>query len=112
MNLLPIAIAATALLTAGAASAGSRATDADFLKAQRCKGLAEGLGGVVDTAGLDAFLKAESRSRQAFVIDRGAVELTRAKREAKSEDRKPRLTAELTGPCLAYMGNSTDVTKR
>ena len=112
MNLLPIAIAAVALATAGAASAGARATDADYLKAQRCKGLADGLGGTVDTAALDAFLKTEGRSRQAFVIDRGATEMTRAKREAKSEDRKARLTAELTGPCLAYLGAATDVAKR
>ena len=112
MNLLPIAIAAAALAAAGAASAGSRATDADYLKAQRCKGLAEGLGGTVDTAGLDAVLKAEESSRQSFVIDRGATEMTRAKREARSEDRKARLTAELTGPCVAYLGDATAVAKR
>jgi len=106
------AIALVALgLTAGAATAAERVTDLDYMKASRCKGLAEGVG-QADTAGLDAFLKEQKKGRQSFVLERAGAEHDRAKREARSEDRRERLAAELAGACMAYMGPAKDMAAR
>jgi hypothetical protein len=102
-----ITIAFTAIgLAAAAGSAAAAVSDVEYLRANRCRGLAEGQLAQVDLEAMDAFLKAESRSRTAMVQDRGRVEFDKAKREAKStnEQRKARLTAELTGPCQVYKG--------
>ena len=107
MKTAAIALAAVALLAAGAAAASERVTDLDYLKASRCKGLATGLGS--DTAGFDAFLKEQGRSRSTMVIDRADTELTRGKREASRGDAKARLSAEVAGPCVAYTGSSKDM---
>jgi hypothetical protein len=102
----------TALAAGSTATAAGKVTDVDFLKANRCKGLATTLTGVVDTASLDAFIKAERGARQPYVIDRAGEEFAKAKKEARSEDRKERLTAELTGGCQAYLGDSSSVAKQ
>jgi hypothetical protein len=107
MKTAAIALAAVGLLAAGAASAADRVSDLDYMKASRCKGIAAGLGS--DSAGLDAFLKAQGRSRQAVVIERGDAEMTRAKREASKADFKDRTSAELSGPCMAYVGEGKDM---
>ena len=104
--------ALAAMLVAGSATAGGKVSDVDFLKANRCKGLATTLTGVVDTASLDAFIKAERGSRVPYVTERADEEFAKAKKEAKSEDRKDRLTAELTGACQAYVGPAADVAKQ
>jgi hypothetical protein len=104
-------IAAT--LVAGSASAASRdVTDVDYLKANRCKGLAASITGVVDPTSLNSFIKSEQVGRQTYIVDRGAEEFARARKEAKSQDRKERLTAELTGPCQAYLASPSDVAKQ
>jgi hypothetical protein len=106
-------IALAAVLAAGsAASAAEKVSDVDFLRANRCKGLATTLTGVVDPASLSAFIKAETGARAPYVIERGSEEFTKAKKEARGEDRKERLTAELTGPCQAYLGPSSNVAKQ
>lgn len=102
-----------ASLIAGSASAGSRdVTDVDYLKANRCKGLATSISGVVDTSSLDSFIKSERVGRHTYVVDRGDEEFNRARKEAKSQDRKERLTAELTGPCQAYLSGPSNVAKQ
>jgi hypothetical protein len=103
---------ACAALAAGSAAASEKVTDVDFLKANRCKGLATSLTGVVDTAGLESFIKAERGSRAPYVAERADAEFQKARREAKSADRKDRLTAELTGPCQAYLGAPSNVAKQ
>jgi hypothetical protein len=107
MKFAAIALAAVGLLTAGAAAAADRVTDLDYMKASRCKGLATGLG--ADSAGLDAFLKAQSPSRSPIVLDRGTDEMTKARREATKADTKDRVSAELSGPCMAYTGPAKDM---
>jgi hypothetical protein len=107
MKTAAVALAAMGLFAAGAASASDRVSDLDYMKASRCKGLATGLG--ADSGGLDAFLKEQSRSRSSIVVERGAEEATRGKREATKSDSKDRLSAELAGPCMAYAGASKDV---
>jgi hypothetical protein len=94
--------------TAGAASAAEHITDLDFLKAERCKGLAVGLH-TGDTTGLDNLIKAESRSRTEVVMQRADQELTKAKHEAGNADLKDRLSAELSGPCVAYLNGGKEM---
>ena len=113
MKFAAIAIAAAATLaTAGSAFAVERVSDLDYMRASRCKGLATTLTGVVDPQSIDTYLKSARGSRAPVVLDRADTEFQKAKREARSEDRKPRLTAELTGACSAYLGEPSNVAKR
>ena len=75
MKFAIFALAAT-MLVAGSASASGKVTDVDFLRANRCKGLASTLTGVVDPASLDSFIKAARGSRAPYVMER-AAELSR-----------------------------------
>lgn len=102
MKVAAIAFVALGLAVAGSAAASSRVTDVDYLKANRCKGIAAGMG--ADTAGLDAFIKAEGRTRMDYVLRRGEEEVSRAKRQTTDANLKDRLSAELSGGCTAYMG--------
>ena len=105
-------IAMAAVFAAGTAAASDKVTDVDFLKANRCKGLATTLTGVVDTTSLDSFIKAERGARAPYVMERADEEFAKARKEAKGGDRKERLTAELTGACQAYMGAPSNVAKQ
>jgi hypothetical protein len=111
MKIVLIALGASFAL-ATAASAAEKVSDVDFLKANRCKGLATQINGVVDPAMLDAFIKAERGARNAYVIERADDEFQRARREAKSVDRKDRLTAELTGACQPYVSGAASIAKQ
>lgn len=106
-----VAMAVT-MFAAGAASAASKVTDVDYLRANRCKGLATSIEGVVDPAALNSFIKAERGARASYIVTRGDEEFQRARREAKSSDRRERLTTELTTACQAYVGPSTNVAKQ
>jgi hypothetical protein len=101
MKFAALLLVAAGIASASAASASTINTDADFLKASRCKGLAAGLG--VDAAGLDAALKVEARRRVEYIQSRGYTEMARAKRQAGDANLKERLTAELNGACTAYL---------
>jgi hypothetical protein len=105
MKTAAVLLAALGLAVAGAAVASDHLTDVDYLKANRCRGLAEGLG-VGDTANLDAMIKAEGRSRVETIYDRGQEELARGKRDASKSDLKERVSAELNGPCMTYLGGA------
>ena len=111
MKFAVIALVA-ATFAAGAASASEKVTDVDYLKANRCKGLATSIDGVVDPAALTSFIKAERGTRASYIVNRGDEEFQRARKEAKSADRKERLTTELTTACQAYVGPTTNVAKQ
>lgn len=104
MRLATLTLAAVIVMTAGSALAAGSVTDVDYLKANRCRGIA----GVTapDTTDLDAWLKAASRSRDSSVLAKGANAQDAARREAKTTnpERKARLAAELSGPCQAFKG--------
>lgn len=102
MRIASIALSAAALLIAGSAVAAERATDVDYLRASRCRGIAAGL--QADTTALDAYLKTEGRTRDLFVHTRGDEEQARGKRDAKRGERLPKVTEEFNGPCQAYKG--------
>ena len=111
MKFAVIALVA-ATFAAGAASASEKVSDVDYLKANRCKGLATSIEGVVDPAALTSFIKSERGTRASYIVVRGDEEFQRARKEAKSADRKERLTTELTSACQAYLGAATNVAKQ
>jgi hypothetical protein len=99
------------LSAAGVAAAADHLSDVDYLKANRCRGLAEGLG-AGDTAGLDGLIKTEGRSRVEPIYERGQQEMARGKRDASSRDLRERLSTELNGPCMAYLGAAHDASAK
>jgi hypothetical protein len=104
-------LVAAGLSAAGAASATTIKTDLDYLKASRCEGLAVGLG--ADTSNIDAALKKEGRTRPEVIVNRGKDEMDRAKRQTADANMKDKLTAELNGPCMAYLSpTNADVARR
>ncbi len=111
MKIVMFALAAAAFTTS-AASGSDRTTDVQYLKAARCKGLAASLTGLVDSAALDTFVKQAGRHRTSDVMQRADDEYDRARREARRGGRKETLTAELTGPCQAFLGGASDVAKQ
>ncbi|THD78502.1 MAG: hypothetical protein E7812_10930 [Phenylobacterium sp.] len=104
MKVAAIGLAILGLAVAGSAAASSRVTDVDYLRANRCKGLAVGMG--ADAAGFTSFIKTEGVSRLDVILQRGDEEFTRAKRQAANANLKDKLAAELNGPCAAYMTGS------
>ncbi|MDO8324391.1 MAG: hypothetical protein Q7T23_15800 [Phenylobacterium sp.] len=96
--------AVAALMAAGSALAAAQVTDVDYIKASRCRGIA--ISAAADTADLDAWLKAASKSRSMSVMDKAAVAEDAGRREAKTTnaERKARLATELSGPCQAFKG--------
>lgn len=111
MKFAAVMLVAAGLAAAGSASASAIHTDVDYLKASRCKGIAQGLG-ATDTGGLDAALKSESFARASVIVSRGEDEMRRAKRQAADANLKDKLTAELAGTCTAYMGPNKNVAAR
>jgi len=110
MKIYAVTLAVLSLATvAVATSAAAQASDVDYLRASRCRGIAAGLG--ADGAALDSYLKAAGRTRAPYILDRGQAERDRGKREARG-DGKTRLAAELSGPCLAYMGSGKTAPSR
>ena len=107
MKTLIIATVAVASL-ASAAHAAS-ASDLQFLEAARCRGLAssENLG-KLDTASLDAFLRAEASTRDPAALNSAQNKMKSATKEAESAsgEKKTKLLAERDGACAAYMGGA------
>jgi hypothetical protein len=103
-----------AVLIAGFAApalAAERVSDVEYLKANRCKGLATTLS-AAEVDGFNGFLKAQRTGRPDYIAQRAEDEFDRARREARSADRLPRLTVELSGPCQAYLGGAATMAKQ
>jgi len=112
MKTAAILLATLGLAVAGAAVASERLSDVDYLKANRCRGLAAGMG-VTDTASLDALIKSEGRSRIEVVYQRGMEEMARGKRDGGKTDGRERYAAEWSGPCSAFLdGGKTSASAR
>jgi hypothetical protein len=105
MKTAAILLAVIGLAVAGAAAASDHLSDVGYLKANRCRGLAQGLASG-DVAGLDALIKTEGRSRIDAVYAKGQEELARGKLEAGRTDSHDRVSAELTGSCATYLGGA------
>lgn len=101
MNVAAVTLASLSLASAASlAFAQPAPTDADYLKASRCRGIAVGLG--ADPAAINNYLKHAAGGRSPSVLARADDEFDRGKREARGGDGKDRLRAELSGPCAAY----------
>lgn len=109
MRIAALAITAASMIAATSGIALADAgTDLDYLKASRCRGLDEsGKFSAVDSKALDAYVKGAERVRAGYILERARNEEAKAKREARYKDRHERLEAELTGPCMAYMGEAS-----
>ena len=105
------ALATLSFALAGAAFAGDRFNDVDYLQASRCKGIAAGRGSI-DTANVDAVLKAQGPSRTTYIFQKGAQEMQKAKKDAAKSSLRDRVDAELAGPCVAWLGAGKDVAAR
>jgi hypothetical protein len=110
MKFVAVAFVVAGLGWAGAAAAQDQVSDTAFLKANRCKGIAAGLG--ADATPFKAYLKNQSRSRADMIINKANGEAGQASREAADPANKERLTAELSGPCSAYATASPKVAGR
>ena len=109
MNKIIVATVIAVSALAGAAQAGAAVSNYDFLQAARCRGLAasEGLG-KLDTAGVDAFLKQETGSRELPIRVSANNKITGAQKEgdAATGAKKEKLLAERTSACSAFLSGS------
>jgi len=109
-KLIAITLTAAAITAAAPAFAqAGRWTDAEYLKASRCLGLAQSAGlGPVDVSALTARVKDEGRGRDPSTRDRGASAQEDAQRAGKTRNEavKARLLAERDGSCRAFIGAS------
>jgi hypothetical protein len=110
MKVAAIVIATLSLATAGAAAAQDQVSDQAFMKANRCKGLAMGLG--ADATTVKTFVKAQSRSRADMIIYRGQALAGDAQREAADPAKKEKLSAEFAADCSAFTGGASSVAAR
>ncbi|MBO9545417.1 hypothetical protein [Caulobacter sp.] len=109
-KLIAIVLTGAALSAAAApAFAADRWSDAEYLKANRCLGLAQSADlGAVDATALTAQIKDQGRGRDISMRDRGDSTRDDARRAGKTRNDavKAKLTAELGGSCQAYLGTS------
>ncbi|USQ98126.1 hypothetical protein [Caulobacter sp. RL271] len=101
--------AALASAAAPAFAQSTRWTDAEYLKAGRCLGLAQSAQlGTVDASGLTARIKDQAKGREPYVLDRGENLRDEARRAGgtRNEAVKARLLAERDGSCKAFLGTS------
>jgi hypothetical protein len=112
MNAAAISLASLALAGALSATAVAApapfASDVDYLRASRCRGIAEGVG--ADGAALAAYLKGQESGRAAYIVQRGEDERVHAKRQAKGFA-KAQLEAELSGACQAFAPGRSAATR-
>jgi hypothetical protein len=90
----------TLVLAGSPAAASDKGTDMDFLRANRCRGLAAGLAS--DTASFDAYIKYQDRGRMPVVIQLAGEEQDKARREARNPERAAKAQSELADLCQAY----------
>ena len=96
--LMSAAVAATAV-------AGERLSESAYLKAARCQGLAHAASlGAVDTAGIDAFMKAQGEGRDPRVRNQARTIRADARDTAERAVNKARLTQERDARCVAWLG--------
>jgi len=103
--LIAAALMTAVSATAVAAQPAARLSDAQFVKASRCKGLAKSEAlGAVDTSALDAVLKDNRRGRADHIVDKANTATDMAQSEARraGDERKAELIAERDGACQAF----------
>lgn len=101
-------IAALAALTAAStASAKPELSDAAYLQAARCVGLASSKNlGAADAKTLQAWFQSESNSKPQFLVDQAddARQLAKSEGDHANDRTRPMLQAELNGQCASFGG--------
>src|ERR1700728_3796186 len=95
---------------AGAATAGERMTDAQYIAAARCQALASASSlGVSDTHAFDAVVRDQERGRTEIAYEAAQDAREKAARQARDAGpyEKSQLTAERDGPCRAMVSSAT-----
>ena len=101
-RVLAVVVSAAAATTA---VAGDRLSEAAYLKAARCQGLAHATAlGAVDTAGIDAFMKAQGEGRDARVRNQAKTIVADTRDAAQRAVNKTRFTEERDSRCAAWLG--------
>lgn len=101
---LALAVVALSAAAAPAFANDVRWSDAQFLNAERCVGLAKAKGlDAIDASGLEAQIKAQAPGRQSLILERGETHREQAMRAGRKPDEKvkAKLLAERAG-CAAY----------
>lgn len=104
------ALCATIAATAFAGAASAAVSDSDYIRASRCKGIAQGLG--VDAADLTGFVRAEGRTRLPAVSEQAAAAELKARKAAAKAESKTKFETEFSGACAAYTGAPKAVAAR
>jgi len=109
MLLAATLMGAAALAVVTPAAAADRISDAAYMSAARCAGLAEGA--KLDTASVTKLLDAQRGGRDFYIQDKADEMRREAARSVQraGEAGKQRLTAELGGSCKAFLGSGTTV---
>lgn len=99
-----VAVGVMAVVTPASAAGTAYLSDAQYLAAARCAGLAQGLG--ADSAPYAKVLDNQDSGREGIVTDRAATTREEAAREARhaGPDARGHLAAELDGVCHAIAG--------
>ena len=92
---------AIALAVGATAVARPAPSEAEYLHASRCRGLAAGFG-IVDP-GFGAVLRASQGDRAAGLQERAAAEFARARREAAGSDGHDRAAGDQIGGCKVFL---------
>ena len=103
-TLVIMAAAVAAAAAAAAAAQPARLTDAAYVKAARCVGLASSPNlGAGDASAMKSWLDVQGRGREAFIQDMADKARVNAQSEARraNDGSKAKLAAELAGPCAA-----------
>lgn len=103
MKLTAIALACAGLFAAGSAAASAPVSDVDYLKANRCEGLAAAVG--QDAKPFAVLVKRQSQTRADYIIQRGQEEYARAKHQGDNDQGAAK--AELAGACAAYLNTAS-----
>lgn len=102
-----IALTVAAAAAAPAFAQPGRLTDVEYLQAARCAGLASSDAlGAMDSASIEALMKAQGRGRAEFIADKASQITADAKRAAKKAgaERRAALIAERDSACARYVG--------
>jgi hypothetical protein len=96
------------LAAAGSAVASDRLSEAAYLKAARCQGLAHAASlGAVDTSGIDAMMREQGKGRDPRVRNQATELRNEARRGAESATNKARLLNERDTRCAAWLAPRT-----
>ena len=101
-----LAVAAAVLAAATTVAASDRLSEAAYLKAARCQGLAHAAAlGPVDTTGIDAVMKVQAQGRDVRLRNQARVARAEAQESAANPANRSRLVQERDTRCAAWVSS-------